>query len=77
MIKLFYWFKYTNWFILISTSQYFLACNFFFNPSLHCTKISSYDLCKPVTYIKWVNVKDSMDIRSEIARDVTNTNNTH
>ena len=32
-------------YFLICVSQYFLACNLFCNPSVHCPKISSYALC--------------------------------
>ena len=43
--NLFYCLKYTNCWFLISISKYFLACNLFFHPSVHCPKTSAYYLC--------------------------------
>ena len=44
MCNLFYRSKYTNWLIFICSSQYFLACNILFNPSVYYPKNSAYAL---------------------------------
>ena len=42
--NLFYRFYYTNLLILDIHLQIFFVCNLFFNPSVHCPKISTYTL---------------------------------